>query len=103
MEAGQALKEARRRAGFSQRELAKRANVPQPVISRLESGGAIPRVDTLDKLLRECGEGLEARPRRGEGIDRSLIRRMLRLSPVDRLRAASVEANSLSRLGVHAQ
>jgi transcriptional regulator with XRE-family HTH domain len=103
MDAGQMLKEARRREGLSQRDLAGRANVPQPVIARLESGGAIPRVDTLDKLLRECGEGLVARPRRGEGIDRSLIRGMLRLSPGDRLRAASDEANSLNRLGVNAR
>ena len=83
---------------MSQRELARTSEVPQPVIARLESGGAIPRVDTLDKLLRACGETLEARPRRGIGVDRSLIREMLRLSPADRLRSASDEANSLRRL-----
>ena len=98
MDAGGALKEARRRAGLSQRALARAANVPQPVIARLESGGAIPRIDTLDKLLRHCGEGLEARPRRGAGIDRTLIRRMLQLSAIARLQAASDEANSLERL-----
>ena len=97
------LRAARRRTGLSQRELARKSGVPQPVIARLESGGAIPRVDTLDKLLRACGETLEARPRRGIGVDRSLIREMLRLSPTDRLRAASDEANSLRRLEVAAK
>lgn len=98
MDAARILRAARRRRGLTQRELAAHAGVPQPAIARIESGTVTPRVDTLEKLLRFCGEGLEARPVRGTGIDRSLIRAMLRLSPAERLRAASLEADNLARL-----
>ena len=49
------LKTARRRAGLTQRELARRARVPQPTISRIERGIVSPSVDTLDRLLRNLG------------------------------------------------
>ncbi len=98
MYSARVLRAARRRAGLSQRELASAAGVPQPVIARIESGRVRPRVDTLDNLLRHCGETLEARPIRGIGVDRSLMRELLRLTPGERLRLASREAQSLSRL-----
>lgn len=98
MDAGQALRASRRRRGLSQRALAELAGVSQPLIARLESGAVRPRTDTLDKLLRVCGETLEARPLRGQGIDRSLIRELLRLPPSERLRRANQEALSLSRV-----
>jgi predicted transcriptional regulator len=98
MDAAQTLRAARRRRGLTQRKLATQAGVPQSAIARIESGTVTPRVDTLEKLLRFCGETLGARPVRGIGIDRSLIRAMLRMSPAERLRAASLEADNLSRL-----
>lgn len=72
--------------------------MPQSAIARIESGKVMPRIDSLDKLLRFCGETLETRPERGIGVDRSLIREMLRLSPTERLKAASMEASNLARL-----
>jgi transcriptional regulator with XRE-family HTH domain len=95
---GRALRLARRRRGLTQRQLAELSGVPQSAIARIESGRVTPRVDSLDKLLRVCGETLETRPQRGIGVDRSLIREMLRLSPAQRLEIASVEANNLERL-----
>ena len=92
------LRNARRRAGFTQRDLAREAGVPQSTIARLEAGAVTPRVDSLQHLLRACGERLEARPRRGAEIDRSLIREMLRMKPIQRLQRASAEANSLNAL-----
>jgi transcriptional regulator with XRE-family HTH domain len=88
MTAGAFLKEARRSAGFSQRELARRAGVAQPVLSRIERGHASPRFETLDRLLRQCGKGLELVERPGLGVDRTLIRDRLRLSPGARARLA---------------
>jgi transcriptional regulator with XRE-family HTH domain len=65
---------ARRSAGLTQRELAARSGVAQPMIAKIESGRQMPRADTLDRLLRACGWELDMALRRGEGEDRSLIR-----------------------------
>lgn len=98
MNAATTLRNARRAAGLSQRELARRARVAQPAIARIESGGVVPRVDTLEHLLRACGHSLEVRPRAGSGVDRSVIRELLRLTPRQRLDLAVTEANNLDRL-----
>jgi transcriptional regulator with XRE-family HTH domain len=73
MDAGRVLRQARRRAGLTQRQLGEKAGVPQSVIARIESRAVIPRVDTLDRLLDACGEGLESAPRPGRGVDRTLF------------------------------
>jgi predicted nucleotidyltransferase/DNA-binding XRE family transcriptional regulator len=52
------IKQARRAAGISQRELAVRAGTSQPAIARYESGRAVPAIDTLERLLRSCGSNL---------------------------------------------
>ena len=92
------LRNARRAAGLSQRDLAHRARVAQPAIARIESGGVVPRVDTLEHLLRACGHSLAVTRRAGFGVDRSLIRELLRLTPRQRLDLAVTEANNLDRL-----
>lgn len=101
MKAGQALREARRRSGLTQRDLGRLAAVAQPLVARIESGAVRPRTDTLEKLLRACGETLETRPVRGLGVNRSLIKGLLELTPSQRLRRANEEAISLSRLLAH--
>ncbi len=92
------LAAARRRAGLTQRQLAQRTRVPQSTIGRIETGAIDPKASTLDRLLRACGSELEAVPRLGEGIDRSLIRNQLRLTPRQRLENASAAAGSVSRI-----
>ncbi len=79
------------RAGLGQRELARRAGIPQPTLSRIERGMASPRFDTLDRLLRECGLALDLVRRRGVEVDRTLIRERLRLTPGERARLAVLE------------
>jgi HTH-type transcriptional regulator/antitoxin HipB len=86
--AGRMVREARRRAGFTQRELAAKSGIPQETIARIERGRADPRVNTLDRLLEACEFGLEVMPRLGIGIDRTLIRDLLRLTPSQRLELA---------------
>lgn len=98
MEAAAALRRARTDAGLSQRDLARRAGVAQPAIARIEQGRVTPRVDTLTHLLTACGYDLATAPRPGQGIDRSVIRRLLRLSPRERLDLAVAEATHLDRL-----
>src|SRR5438132_12463641 len=48
------LRQARRAAGLSQRELARRAGTSSATLSRYESGAISPTVATLDRLLRSC-------------------------------------------------
>jgi transcriptional regulator with XRE-family HTH domain len=88
------LREARRAASLSQRELARLAGVPQPAISRIEREHGSTRVATLDRLLRECGKELDLVERAGLGVDRTLIRERLRLSPTERARLAAREWNA---------
>jgi transcriptional regulator with XRE-family HTH domain len=91
MKAGSILREARREAGLTQRELARRAGVPQPAVSRIERDHLSPRLDTLDRLLRGCGKALGLVERPGLHVDRSLIRERLQLSMSDRARLAVLE------------
>ena len=81
--AGRMLRDARNRAGLTQRALARETGIPQETIARIERGRADPRVATLDRLLAGCGYGLETAPRLGIGIDRSQIRERLAI-PMDR-------------------
>jgi predicted transcriptional regulator len=68
MRASAMLRDARRSAGLSQRELAHRTGVAQPAISRIERGLASPRTDTLDRLLRACGKDAALIDRPGAGV-----------------------------------
>lgn len=48
------IREARRRAGLTQAELAERIGTAQPNVARWESADMSPSVDTLTKIMREC-------------------------------------------------
>lgn len=54
--------EAREEMGLSQRELADLSGIKQPAIARLECGAAVPRVDTLIRLLVPLGKTLAIVP-----------------------------------------
>ncbi|MDP8976577.1 MAG: helix-turn-helix domain-containing protein [Actinomycetota bacterium] len=96
MNAAQALLHARRRAKLTQRQLAAATGVAQPTIARIERGREVPRVDTLDRLLRACGDTVEAVPLAGVGVDRTLIRELLRLTPAERVDRAAGDAEALA-------
>ncbi|MGH2540968.1 MAG: helix-turn-helix domain-containing protein [Actinomycetota bacterium] len=98
MRAGTLLREARTRAGLTQRQLARKAGVPQPAVSRIERDHVSPRLETLDVLLRGCGLTLDLVERPGLGVDRTLIRERLRLSPIERARLTAREWNRTRRL-----
>lgn len=98
MNAARFLRHSRRRAGFSQRVLAKKSGVPQPQIARIESGAVIPRLDTLARLLEATDSTLELAPRIGAGVDRTLIHAALARTPEDRVRAAGVGGRNLASL-----
>ena len=52
---GELVREARRRAGLTQRELAERAGTTQSAIARLESGRTSPSLEHVEWLLKLCG------------------------------------------------
>ena len=85
MRASLLIREARRRAGLTQKQLAERLETSQSVIARWESGRARPSLENLDRIVRACG--LELRLGIGEADpgERSLIERNLALDPAARL------------------
>ena|SRR5437660_9727796 len=87
---------ARRRAGLTQRELARRSGVPQPSISKIERGVTSPTVDTLERLIRSCGMELEpVRVPAEDDVDRTLIWENLKLTPTQRAHHAAREWNGM--------
>jgi transcriptional regulator with XRE-family HTH domain len=53
-----AVIEARRRAGLTQQQLARRMGTTQPVIARLEAGKTHPSLRTLERLADATGSRL---------------------------------------------
>jgi transcriptional regulator with XRE-family HTH domain len=101
------LKNARRQAGLTQAGLARRMGVSQAAVAKLERPGANPTVDTLDAALWAAGHSLvlEA-PVRRPGVDESLIRQHLELSPGERLRGIETmyaEARALALAGARSR
>jgi ribosome-binding protein aMBF1 (putative translation factor) len=47
---GQAVRERRLELGLSQNEVAARAGMTQPALSRLEAGGTVPTIPVLERL-----------------------------------------------------
>jgi transcriptional regulator with XRE-family HTH domain len=52
---GELVREGRKRAGLTQKELADRAGTTQSAIARLESGRSTPSLEAVERLLRHCG------------------------------------------------
>lgn len=93
---GRLLREARLRHGVSQTQLAARASTTQSAISRIERDHGSSSVGTLRELLYLLGEDLVLDAKeRDTGIDRSLIRERLRLTPSERLDYGIAFANQV--------
>ena len=91
------LRMARRRAQLTQRELSRRAGIPQATISRIENHVVSPTMDTLEPLIRACGMELHIGDREGVGVDRSQFAERLRMSPKERSELAVSAASALWR------
>jgi transcriptional regulator with XRE-family HTH domain len=83
---GELLREARRRHGVTQEQLAARARTSQAAISRIERDVVSPSVGTLTTLLDLLGEELELSSSPIDyGHDRTLIAANLRFTPEQRI------------------
>jgi transcriptional regulator with XRE-family HTH domain len=86
MKGAQFVREARRRAGLSQADLAARVGTTQSAIARLEAGGTSPSLEYLSRLVRACGFDIQARLVPYEDQDWILAQENRKLTPEERLR-----------------
>lgn len=93
MLARQVIKQARRRSGLTQAELARRLGSHQSVVARWETGRTRPDFETVVRAVRACGLELEVALSPADDHDLALIRRELKVLPHERL-ARMVEAVS---------
>lgn len=56
------LKQMRKRAGLTQKELAKKAGVSQSLIARIESGSVDPKLSTLKRILQAINSVSREKP-----------------------------------------
>lgn len=79
------VREARRRAGLTQRELAERAGTTQSAVARLESGRTSPSFDAVVRFVRLCGFRLHVSLDPYDDSDIAQAEALLRLTPDERM------------------
>jgi len=101
------LRTARRNASLTQTDLARRLGVSQAAIAKLERPGANPTMATVEAALWATGHRLVLdAPARRVGVDESLIRQHLELTPSERLsglEAMYAEARALVLAGARSR
>lgn len=85
MEASALIRETRKRAGLSQKELAERLQTTQSVIARWETGRREPSFANLQRIARACGLDLSVALVPQDSHDLSLARQTRDLSPGERI------------------
>jgi len=95
---GNLIREARRRAGLTQAELAARAGTAQPALARWESGSTAVSLDDVIRLIRLCGLDLELHIVARDDSDLAQAARLAHLSGQERLDRHSRLARQLRRL-----
>lgn len=79
------VREARKRAGLTQRELAERAGTTQSAIARFESGRTSPSFDSVLRLIRLCGFRLDVALDPYDDSDVAQAEALLRMSVDERV------------------
>ncbi len=98
MISGDLLREARLRAGLTQKQLATRAGTSQPAIARWESGAVQPSLERLRELIRACGLELTYGLANYDDSYDEWIERYLALSPEERVEQAIDRAGVVREL-----
>jgi len=98
MKVNSLVRTARRRKGLTQRELADRTGISQPMIASIERGLQDPRYSTLKRILAAVDQELNVIDRAGGGVDRTQFVESLRLTPLQRLRNGVSSSKAIDRL-----
>jgi transcriptional regulator with XRE-family HTH domain len=91
------VREARRRAGLTQAELADRAGVPKSTVGRIESGARTPSTDLVERLVRAAGLEVTVSLSESDPGTDSMFERTLRRTPAQRLTDATRAARFVLR------
>ncbi len=101
------LRAARRAANLTQADLAGRLGISQAAVAKLERPGTNPTVETLERAVWATGRRLLlATEARGAGVDESLIRHQLELTPAERIRGIETmygQMRALSEAGARSR
>lgn len=82
---GRELREKRVELGLTQKEVAQRAGISQPLVARIEKGGVDPRLSTLSRLVEVLnGAATEQLPRARDLIEGGIAT----VGPTDSIRRA---------------
>lgn len=99
MTANELIREARRDAGLTQQQLARRLGVTQATLAKLERNGSNPTVRTLERVLRATGRRLELRAKDVTMVvDETQLREHLGMTPAERLRTFEASHRNLEQL-----
>src|SRR3954454_4019148 len=98
MYGGDLVKEARRRADLTQRELAERAGTTQSAIARLETGQTSPSFDLVIRLIKVCGFRLDVFLDPYDDSDIAQAEALLRMSAPERLAYMVDAVNHMNEL-----
>ena len=82
---GHLIRQARRRSGLTQADLATRLATTQSAVARWEAGGATPSLETLRHIIEACGFELRYGITEPGGSEWSLAQRNLALTHEQRL------------------
>ena len=91
------VREARRRSGLTQAELAERAGVPKSTVGRIESGTRVPSTEMVERLVAAAGWNVSVSLSEPDPGTDSMFERTLRRSPAERLADATRAARFVLR------
>jgi transcriptional regulator with XRE-family HTH domain len=86
MDGSHLVREARLRAGMTQRQLAQAVGLSQATVARMESGAIGASFAQVDRLVRACGLELRVGLMAADDADWSVAQANLRLTPDARVR-----------------
>jgi transcriptional regulator with XRE-family HTH domain len=92
------VREARKRARLTQRELADKAGTTQSAIARLESGRTQPSFESVLRLVRLCGMDLDIMLTERDESDWLQAESLLGLDPSERVARAQGVARTMQAI-----
>lgn len=98
MRGGEVIREARKRADLTQRELAELLGTTQAVIARWETGARSPTFERVVAAVRACGFDLSVRIVARDDQHHLLVTEMLKMTPRERLHRVAQSGSAIEHL-----